>query len=319
MSMKLVDYIHQLVSGSLSFTQYPLVSFTSDHYPYLFVSLLRSYVRQQVGIQNCVSIDEPSQLAGALSASQQTSLFPQATMYLYNRFEQLESKKTSFSGALSQYQGDHVIMIFAKEPIQGSTVHIELEGAIDLLTFKALMLLAGADITDRVQTTLKALLFRAPSLTLEQACLLIQYVRVTGNWFEQYTEQWLDLIIRPEISLFGLSQYFFAKNVVQFYRNWNSVATVYPEAFWVSYWSEQLFRASEYVAHQQQKQFNQAKAIGYRLPFSFLNLDWKKYKYHELRNAHNGVYTIDHEMKNGADGNLEVFFHSFFIGAFKQE
>ena len=62
----------------------------------------------------------------------------------------------------------------------------------------------------------------------------------------------------------------------------------------------------------------QAKTMAFRLPFSFIQTDWKKYAPAELRAAHDFVYGMDHQLKNGGDAFcFDLFYSKFFSGQFR--
>ena len=56
-----------------------------------------------------------------------------------------------------------------------------------------------------------------------------------------------------------------------------------------------------------------AKKISYRLPFSFLNRDWRKFSLEELKGAHSFLYTLDYKLKNNCEpGYLDLFYMKLF-------
>ena len=99
----------------------------------------------------------------------------------------------------------------------------------------------------------------------------------------------------------------------QFFESWNSMSRDYSDLFWTTFWSEQLFKASAYISLNNGKNFLQAKRIAYRLPFSFIQKDWKMLKVHELAQAHNQLYAIDMNIKNGLNAHLEHFYLNFML------
>jgi hypothetical protein len=150
-------------------------------------------------------------------------------------------------------------------------------------------------------------------ISLDHACILMHYARLLGANTDQFVHQWLDKILMPERSLFTLSTHFFAKKPKVFFELLGHIGGEYPEIFWVSYWSESLWRAHYYVALNQTKQFGEAKKMSNRLPFSFIQRDWKLHSPSALKKAHQQLYEIDFALKNGAsEGMLDLFYSKFF-------
>ena len=121
----------------------------------------------------------------------------------------------------------------------------------------------------------------------------------------------LDRIVAPDYSLFMLSTFFFGKKKKSFFALWLGVKDLYPEAFWTSYWSEQIFRAYGYSQYAKRQDFTKAKKIGYRLPFSFIQKDWRSVEQSALVKAHQSIYSADWHAKNSLHPYLEIAFLEF--------
>jgi hypothetical protein len=120
-------------------------------------------------------------------------------------------------------------------------------------------------------------------------------------------------MLKPESSLFTLSQLFFAKQPEAFYRYLATIESVYPEQFWISFWSEQLYRAFFYVTYMKKGNQSEAQKIGTRLPFSFLQRDWRKHEPAHLAQAHAFLYELDSALKNSrGELGFDRFYHNFF-------
>ena len=131
-------------------------------------------------------------------------------------------------------------------------------------------------------------------------------------------QTWFEKIVVPEESLFSLAQFFFARKKDAFFKVWLNLKDEYNGAFWTTFWSEQLWKAYHVVSLRKEGNFAAAKQMESRLPFSFLQKDWKTFDAKELSHAHDFLYSIDHRLKNGlSDNGLEIFYHGFMRGAFK--
>jgi hypothetical protein len=124
-------------------------------------------------------------------------------------------------------------------------------------------------------------------------------------------------IIAPKSSLFTLSTYFFAKDARLFFPLWVRISHEYSPQFWVVYWAEQLWRAHGFLQLHKKNKKDDAKKIAFRLPFGFIQREWRNYSVRELRNAHAMMYEIDFRLKNGSDDYiLDFFFSKFFTNQF---
>ena len=59
-----------------------------------------------------------------------------------------------------------------------------------------------------------------------------------------------------------------------------------------------------------------AKQISFRLPFTFVQKDWRSYSIRELKNAHQFIYTLDYDFKHGSTMAFDLFFSKFFSNQF---
>jgi hypothetical protein len=158
-----------------------------------------------------------------------------------------------------------------------------------------------------------ALYAKTDAISLDNASLLLYYLQVMGAQASEFFDHWLDHIVIPQKSLFNLSQHLFARQEKPFLNYWSAIKNNYPEQFWISFWSEQLWRAAFYCKYMQQSKIIEAKNIGQRLPFSFLQKDYKKHSFNELYKAHQTLYDLDYGLKHGASSiGLDLFLYNFF-------
>lgn len=166
-----------------------------------------------------------------------------------------------------------------------------------------------------VYKTFALLLFKKyKTISLDTACLVLQYVQVLGSAQRDFMNEWLDALIVPQQSLFLLSQYFFARQPTSFFVQWSKLVDAYSPQFWCVFWSEQLWRAYHYVYLTRQGNISTAREAGFRLPFSFLRKDWRTLPLNNIKKAHERMYEIDFSLKNGGDsGVFDLFYSQFFI------
>ena len=123
--------------------------------------------------------------------------------------------------------------------------------------------------------------------------------------------------MQSEHSLFQLSKYLLFRDSAPFYILWAEIVYLYSPQFWISFWSEQLFRAYYFILYQKQNDFRLSKQIGLRLPFEFIKSGWRYLDINLLKEAHHLLYQIDYNLKNGgSDLGLDLFINKFLIGSF---
>jgi hypothetical protein len=141
----------------------------------------------------------------------------------------------------------------------------------------------------------------------------MSYQSIVGRNIAVFFDSWFHLIVSENQSLFILSQYLFARNKDLFYAYWSRYASHYPLEFWITFFSEQLWQAGIFIYKAEKGQFIQAKRSAYRLPFTFINKDWKAYKFTYIQRMHDRIYSIDYVNKNTKDTlyALELWIHTF--------
>ena len=285
--------------------------------PILFFSYVRSRIKLlQVEMQ---TIDFNETEASSIVSRLQTSFLGSSLLYWsVSLFDEIDRKKQSMlSALLADYSGPHTVIVYSSSeyqlPKEYAGVHITVPQAIDQHTFLLLARFIQVTLSSRALSLLPTIFKKYERISIDQACILLWYLACVGVSCAEFVEKRLSKIFLQDSSLFTLSQFFFAKDSQQFFNYWKEIGASYPETFWVSYWSEQVWRAHFARAYLQQNNQLEAKKIGYRLPFSFLQKDWKKHSAQQLMSAHDQLYHLDYALKNGGpEFGLELFYHQFF-------
>ena len=308
--------------GSQSDFGNAVIGFKSSSYPFLFVSFLLKSLKATHQLE---SVDLSEQEMESVIARGQTMFLGQRLIFLIKNSDLLsEKKKKIFFDFLKGYQGPHTMLIPLidmqdEHPLGERAVYFDLNTALSAQLLNSFFALGNIQMK-RAESFIPRITTHFPKLTLDQACLLMNYLQVAGGDSETIVYEWFAKIIATDSSLYTLSQYFFAKNKSAFLHQWIKVETEYSAQFWMSFFSEQLFRATQVVGFMHAKQYAQAKTIGYRLPYSFLGQDWKNYRYDELKAAHDHLYEMDHSIKNGAElSGFDQFFIAFFHNLFAKQ
>lgn len=301
--------LHELLSDELLHSY--VVSLQYNNNSLLFSSHLLALLKKKHTVQSLLVADNDIATITALLSS---SFLGMKMVYWVNNVDQLDDKKQeALRVLLRSYKGPHTILCLmpAKwlEREDANAQTIVLHDITTVSDYHAYFSLLYPDIAyhggliTKVFAVLK-------SLTLDQAVLLMHYQLVMGNSYEHFLQEWLPDIIAPERSLFNLSSFLFAKKASQFFSLWSLIEPHYPLVFWTTFWSEQFFRAYNFIEYMHQKKIAEAKKVAYRLPFSFIQKDWKMLDRTVLSNAHQVLYEIEYKIKNGlsCSNALEIMF-----------
>lgn len=221
---------------------------------------------------------------------------------------------------LNSYQGPHYVTFFIndEEIISFNKLTITYDGFITLDEYNSLLVLWPNVKQDLIRIFIKKIFELSSKLSLDQFCIFVNYSLLLGARHSSFMSDWLEKILISNQSFFTLSKHFFAFEPKSFYKYWNIISNNYSSVFWTTYWSEQLYRAFNFILLRKQGKNLQAKQVAYKLPFSFIQNDWKKASLSELREAHQFIYDLDCSIKNGAsDFSVELFYVKFFERRFE--
>lgn len=308
--MNFIEFINTCNDKTGSRKLPPVFCFVGKKYPALFFQHLRKvYQHKEYVIQ---SLDCQTMIAdGAYKSHLEMSFLGNTYLYWLAHIVDLDIKQqVTLQNYLEKYEGPHTVYFFVDKPLQIKISTIDLAHDIDIECYVQLFSLFFPDQVSKSKNPVILALFRKYKvIPLEDACLLMQYALVLGSKIDYESVAALfDTLIVPEKSLFVLSTLFFAKQDREFFQLWYTIKDEYSDVFWTTYWSEQLFRAYCFIELMQKKDFAQAKKSAFRLPFSFVQRDWKNIKVATLKTAHDHITTIDWNIKNGISPYFEHFF-----------
>lgn len=291
-----------------------IVCFMHKNYPALFFSQVHRFVRVTQTIQTVdAAITSFTDIQTQCSMS---FLGSQYIIWLGNLSDLDTKKQQQLLQFCATYTGPHTLWFFISEPELWNTAHgqtITLPESITLQEYQELCTAWYPSIA-RTAQSLKDIFIQG-TVDLEFAVLLLQYHCVLGRQVDMFVDQWAPKLREPEQSLFTLTTHFFAKQATPFFRLWKTIEPEYPAVFWSTFWSEQLFRAACVVECMRTNNPVLAKKMSYRLPFSFIQKDYKKVTLKELQRAHQFMYDYDVHVKNsGTPEFLDVMFGTFFTG-----
>lgn len=288
-----------------------------EPYPLLFFSLL---LQKQTHFAACLDVTQQSEVA--IKATLETSFLGMISTYRLAGLQDLSKQVAQqWLRYLSMYQGPNRIVFvvsheiaepYIKNGAQGISC-VDIPAQIQKATFIDLFEQVVRTPTPIERRYIEQLYMRSDKIPLDTACMLMRYLQVLGSHAQEFFATWIDKLVLPDKSLFLLSQLFFARQATQFLQMWAGMRDQYPEQFWISFWSEQVWRALFYCKSMQQRDVANAKKIGYRLPFSFLQKDYRTCSIESLQIAHETLYELDVKLKNGGSVvGLDLFFLSYF-------
>lgn len=297
------------------FDQHSVYCFVGTHYPSFLFSFLKQNIKKKRTVITIDTLDDKNDFKAHLEMS-----FLGSQSFYWISQELIETHK-EFIPYLSSYKGPHTIGFFSKKPLtENSNAHsltIDIPPTIHESVYTKLFTLLYPRYVKKSSAITQAIYTKHQTISLDAALLIMQYCILLGNKTEPFVQEWIPSIIVPEKSLFTLSAHFFAKKERLFFELWHTIASDYSDPFWTTFWSEQLFKAHAFISLHTKQQFSQAKKVAYRLPFSFIQKDWKLISDQELCNAHNHLYAIDWNTKNGIPAYFEHFYLNFFFNRFK--
>ncbi len=296
----------------------PVLLFSGKEYPVLFFSALLHRLRVSYQpVPKNVSYHTGS--FSPLLAQLSTTFLGQRDFLWLGDISSLEdaATKKQLLALLPSYQGPHALIGYVHQDDLPARMPFVISLNDEPLSASAQRMAVTFLFPHVAHEVLEDLLKTVRTTSLDHLVLLANYAGVVGKNIRPFKQEWLTTIIAPEASLFTLSQYFFARKTELFWPLWNSLKEQYAAPFWTTYWSEQLWRAYYVIKLYKEQKITEAKQLSYRLPFSFLQRDWKNLSADELQKAHHFLYKGDYSFKNGgSEFFLEVFYATFLAKQF---
>lgn len=220
------------------------------------------------------------------------------------------------------YKGPHTIAFFISKgkvlPTEGKrTVVVNIDQAIPASAGLCAISAIGITFDAQKRAAFSSFFNKTKLLSLDAICLLAMHLEVMSLKSLESDPGYLDRLINSPETLTTLAQYFFAKQPAPFFKIWQAMHHQYPEIFWLTFWSEQIWRANSVLCYIEKRQFAEVKRSSFRLPYSFVNGDYKKTSHKELANAYSFLYSLDYSLKTSTSSEcFELFFMNFFMGKF---
>jgi hypothetical protein len=320
--MNLIDFLEHQDLRSLVLNYTVIIIKGEDEYPLLFFMRFLKYIRESLDIP-LEMVDVREQETSVLKGKFETSFLGLNYIFYLKSWHELDDKKKKqWISYLNTYAGPNILMFYDSQELvldQAHILSIQLPASVDNNLMSRLAQSFKCKPSQAGSAMLNRMFKRYPSIGLDQASSIMFYAPLISSGNSEQIDEFVDALVGAEQSLFTLSTLFFAKQREAFFKMWSYMHDSYPEVFWITFWSEQVWRAAFYITYVRARNMAEAKKISFRLPFSFMQKDWKLYSQSELVAAHQFLYTADHALKNGNESPLiELFYLKFFEGSFKQ-
>jgi hypothetical protein len=280
------------------------LSFTDD--PRIFLRFVSEYLRS-VFHDSVATIDLCQLDFVSIHSQLHMTFLGRSKWFMLVHYKQCDAKKQKkIDELLQDYTGPHRLLL--GDAPEKHTVELITVDRVDRTLIQQLNAIIFKDQAKPVH--IPSFLDSYTHLGLDQLCLSLSYIHVLGKKSDLFFDTWGEQIVATEQSLFALSGYFFARQKNQFFTIWSKVYSRYSDAFWMSFWSEQLWQAMSYI--DASSYTRNSKKLFNRLAFSFKQRHWRSYKMQELVAAHQYLYFLDHAMKHGhPDWGIELFLFMF--------
>ncbi len=325
--MNFSDFLQQAKTKKI-WSNKKVICFKGQNYPILFFNRLFKILHQK----NILPAPHKNLFINStdkkqLQANLQQSFLGQKSFYWLGEYNFKGKDQNKLLDFLTVYKEPHFIAFFLNDEIISCKISsnlkkntvINMQDIIDESIFKKILKLFDLNFSNE-KLKFVSKFFKQTPPRLDQVCMLMQYLELINskatNIFYNYL---MSTILEMQTPLTLLSQYFFSRQIKPFLKIWSTIYNEYPEMFWISFWSEQIWRAYYVVKFLKQKNYTQARRVSFRLPFTFINKDWKNFCPNSLARQHQFLYNNDFKLKKGSTFCfLDLFYIDHFINKYSQ-
>lgn len=296
----------------------PCFCFQGQEFPSLFfTSLFEMITKKKILPAPLQRLPLHTGSKAGIQASLAQSFLGSCNFYWLSHLDESEKWHKDFGNELCLYKGPNIIAFFANSDFKVSKSNtikvIQIEPTVSIEQFNLLQAILGNPLPEKKVLFIKKLFKIQASISLDTACMLINYIDLMSVKMIPQSEKYLLDLVSTQPSLTQLSEYFFAQNPEKFFNLWVTLQNDYPEIFWITFWSEQLWRALNVIQYLNKKDFINAKKMSFRLPYSFLKKDWQLHTKAQLAQLFEQLYTADYTLKRGSVfPALDLFYVSHF-------
>ncbi|MFH1831939.1 MAG: hypothetical protein ABH827_04010 [bacterium] len=300
--------------------------FQGESYPYMFFFLLFRYLERK-NILSC-SIKKIAHISSdydQLCMYLNQCILGQYSFYwLGDISEAKAAAQKKIIDLLINYQGPNTALFFLSSETKlvsgrklenNQFTRIDIKTTVTFLEFKSIAVFFGYNFSSEKYELVKRFFAQSKELQLDFVCFLCEYLELINVKFADEFFIYLSAGISAEPSLFQLSEYFFGSKPQQFFKLWALIKDSYSDMFWLAFWSEQFWQAYHVTKCLYDKDFVQARRVGYRLPHSYIDRDYKRVNVNYLTSLHQFLYDIDFAFKKGTtfSGALDLMYCKHFL------
>ncbi|OGB83445.1 hypothetical protein A3F66_00250 [candidate division TM6 bacterium RIFCSPHIGHO2_12_FULL_32_22] len=269
-----------------------VIYFQGDSFLYLFFSIFKRKLKEK-NIISVKSVDLSEMDFASFKTEINFTFLGNRVFYWLGNIDSYTTKiKTELIYFLEKYDGPNIISFFSSDrDISFDKIKFGLVES-DKVSKLAQFVFDSKINSDKF-------LDKFGKLDIDQVIILLYYSKTLGARYKNFLSDWSDQVIETESSLFTLSSLYFSKQKSQFLEYWQKIKSSYSDTFWTVFWQDQLFRAYWFIYYKEQKDPKNLKKISYKLPFSFINGDYKKHSLKELQSTQNRLYITDCTLKQG--------------------
>lgn len=270
--------------------------------------LLRTLL-QKKQIHNISVIDLKEKELSLITQELSMSFLGSQKCYFLLNFDLLNIKqKNEYTTFLTDLKSPHIIFIFTQTMMIKNTISCSISPEYTPQEAREFIEFFSKRNQKQIDRFLPLLKTKKGKTTLEALLRSLQYIQVVSSNSDEFFQQWALRIFKSDDSFFNLMEYFFAQDTKKFLEAWGIHKNKYSFSFWTTAFSQQLFKAVLIVMAKQQNKIPDKK-IEFRLPFTFLNKDWKLHSIEKLVHAHHEICMIDIKFKQGEirEDALELF------------
>jgi hypothetical protein len=258
-----------------------------------------------------------------------TSFLGQSYVYWLGDCSALQQKKQNqWYTYMAAYRGPHTLLLYAKSDfvisIPSEWVVIDIKEFLSIQEIERILSAWYSKVSVAPLVRLVREVYADTDLAkVPTGCFLelYRYARVLGRGAHDFASVYGPHLVTHYRSLFTLSNYFFEGSVKLFYKEWANVKMTYQMPFWISFWSDHVWRAYFFIVYMRKNEKGAAQEIGKkRLPYTFMSTGWYTIDLEKLRRGHQLLYKLDFATKNGGNVELiEIFLLRWFSYSIQKE
>lgn len=276
----------------------------SEHHAPSFMHLIVQALARISQVPLIRSINLASEEGANITQRLAMSFLGVTEFYYLTGAQELSDKKIEqLRALLASYQGPHIALLaLTKEDNKefGDGILLTQEPTLQETVQLLALLEQQEQVRARIELFFTALYKRGYKFSLDEIARLLPYAQLVGARVDEFAAAVLPKVIASDHTLFELATAFFARDTETFKTLYEALAQEFQTPFWLTYFSEQAFRAYWYIVYKHAGKLVEAQKIGYRLPFSFLQKDWRHHDKDALLKLHDRLYQCDSDFKLGA-------------------